>query len=100
MYVNTPVYSRPMARTSARPARRQSDRRILLDLIRGLREKAKLLQSDVAARLGITQSHYSKYERGDRRIDLLDLLDLCDAIGVSLEDFVRQFQERRRRARV
>ena len=58
-----------------------------------------MLQSDVAARLGITQSHYSKYERGDRRIDLLDLLDLCDAIGISLEDFVRQFQERRRRAR-
>src|SRR5260221_13405171 len=79
IYVKTFVFSVSMPRRLTRPDRRRRDRQILLDLIREVRERSKLPQAEVARRMGISQSNYSKYERGDRRIDLLDLAALCDA---------------------
>ena len=96
IYVKTFVFSIPMPRRLTRPDRRRRDRQILLDLIREVRERSKLPQTEVARRMGISQSNYSKYERGDRRIDLLDLAELCDATDMPLEEVVRKFAERRR----
>ncbi|MAC55320.1 MAG: transcriptional regulator, partial [Gimesia sp.] len=49
-------------------------------------------QDDVAERLGRPQSFVSKYESGERRLDILELYDVCGAIGVTLNDFVKQLQ--------
>ncbi|HCO27052.1 MAG TPA: transcriptional regulator, partial [Gimesia maris] len=38
------------------------------------------------------QSFVSKYESGERRLDILELYDVCGAIGVTLNDFVKQLQ--------
>jgi transcriptional regulator with XRE-family HTH domain len=63
----------------------------LLSLLRQVREEAGMTQVDVAKALGVPQSFVSKYELGERRLDLLELSDVCSAIGVPLVDFVKRF---------
>ncbi len=50
-------------------------------------------QVDMAERLGQPQSFVSKYESGERRLDLIEIRQVCDAAGVSLTAFVRKFEE-------
>jgi transcriptional regulator with XRE-family HTH domain len=54
------------------------------------RKKAELTQSQLAERLGESQSLISKCERGERRIDVIELSRFCNALGLSLSDFSLQ----------
>jgi transcriptional regulator with XRE-family HTH domain len=65
----------------------------LQDILRQIRRNAKLRQADLAERLGVPQSFVSKYESGERRLDVLEVRQVCNAIGVSLLDFVRLFED-------
>ncbi len=65
----------------------------LESLLRKIRTEARLTQTDVAQRLGQPQSFVSKYESGERRLDLLELREVCQAIGVNLEEFVRRLEQ-------
>lgn len=73
----------------------------LLKLLRASREQAGLRQEDVAERLGRPQSFVSKYESGERSLDVLELYDVCVALGISLSDFVvsleKQLKKKRRK---
>lgn len=62
-------------------------------LLRSIRHEANLRQSDLAERLGRPQSFVSKYESGERRLDLVELRQACQALGISLEEFVQRFEE-------
>jgi transcriptional regulator with XRE-family HTH domain len=62
-------------------------------LLRSIRHEAGLRQTDLAERLGQPQSFVSKFESGERRLDLIELRQVCSAIGISLEEFVRRFEE-------
>lgn len=68
----------------------------LQELLRQIRMEAGLRQTDLAERLNQPQSFISKYESGERRLDLLELRQICEAVGISLEEFVRRFEESRR----
>lgn len=68
--------------------------RYLAELKR-IRLEAGLRQQDVADRLGLPQSFVSKYETGERRLDLLELEQICEVCGVSLGDFVSSYQKQR-----
>ncbi len=48
----------------------------------GSRRQKALTQTEVARRLGKPQSYVSKYETGERRLDVIEFLDVADAIGV------------------
>ena len=65
----------------------------LRDLLRRVRVDAGLRQLDLARRVGQPQSFVSKYESGERRLDLLELRQICEAVGLSLGEFVRRFEE-------
>jgi transcriptional regulator with XRE-family HTH domain len=65
----------------------------LLALLRQVRLDAGLRQVDLAERLGQPQSFVSKYESGERRLDLLELYQVCVAVGISLSNFVRKFEK-------
>jgi len=67
--------------------------KVLLALLRPIREERELRQADIAERLGCPQSVISKYERGERRLDLLELYELCSVIGISLTDLVSRFEK-------
>ena len=65
--------------------------RALLGLLREIREEAGLRQSDVAKKLGQPQSFVSKYESGERRLDLLELEAVSLACETDLESFVARY---------
>jgi transcriptional regulator with XRE-family HTH domain len=46
------------------------------------RKDAGLTQSQLAIKLGRPQSFVSKFERGERRLDVIEFLDITHAIGV------------------
>lgn len=64
----------------------------LLSLLRQVREEKGLRQTDVADALGCPQSVVSKYEAGERRLDLIELHDLCAVLGIPLREFVTRFE--------
>ncbi len=64
-----------------------------LELLRKIRTEAGLRQVDLAKRLRQPQSFVSKYESGERRLDLLELREVCLAVGLSLSDFVKQLED-------
>lgn len=64
------------------PESAQELRTILRETLRGKRLSAKLRQVDMAKRLGQYQSFVSKYESGERRLDVVDLVLVCDVLGV------------------
>jgi transcriptional regulator with XRE-family HTH domain len=61
----------------AKDRRYQRLRRALVQL----RRDARLTQSELAARLQKPQSFVSKYERGDRRLDVIDFAEVVRALG-------------------
>ena len=63
-----------------------------LELLRQFREEAGLRQVDVAERLDQPQSFVSKYESGERRLDLLELELVCEACGTDLSLFVERYK--------
>ncbi|MFA1706050.1 helix-turn-helix domain-containing protein [Mycobacterium intracellulare] len=60
----------------------------LCTLLRQLRREAGLTQVDVAKRLDVPQSFVSKYEAGERRLDVIELRHVAEAIGTTLEEIV------------
>src|SRR6266851_8681976 len=89
VYVNSYLFSRHMAEPSARSHRKLKNRKTFLRLLRQVIEEAHMRQSDLAKALGSTQAYVSKYELGERRLDLLDLSAVCEAVGIPLLEFVR-----------
>lgn len=51
---------------------------------------AGLGQADIARRLSRPQSFVSKYEAGERRLDVIELREVCDALGIGLSALVRR----------
>lgn len=63
-----------------------------LSLVRQMRVDAGLRQADLARKLGEPQSFVSRYESGDRRLDVLELRQICGVLGVSLADFIKRLE--------
>ena len=74
--------------------RANPDRDKLLKLLRAVRKEAGLTQAEVARKLRRPQSFVSKYEIGERRLDLIELREVCAAIRIPLQRFVRRFESR------
>jgi|AGTN01.2.fsa_nt_gi Helix-turn-helix. len=81
-----------MEKRGPRLVANRKQQKVFLSLLRDLRRKAGLRQTDVAEALGKPQAFVSYYESGARRLDLLELRQVCHALGVPLLEFVRQFE--------
>jgi DNA-binding transcriptional regulator YiaG len=68
----------------------------LQELLKELRLDIGLKQDDLANILGVKQSYVSKYESGERRLDVFELMDICNALNISLSDFINKLQEKLR----
>ena len=62
------------------------------ELLREIRAEAGLRQVDLAEALGQSQSFVSKYESGERRLDILELRQVCEALGLTLSQFVGRLE--------
>ncbi|MDY2720269.1 MAG: helix-turn-helix transcriptional regulator [Candidatus Faecousia sp.] len=62
--------------------------------IRDLREDADLTQTQVAERLGTSQTMYARYERGASELPIRHLISLCRLYHVSA-DYILGLQRRK-----
>ena len=67
-------------------------------LLKDLRRKAGVRQNDLAERLGAPQSFVSKYETGERRLDVEEVQAICKALGLSFVDFALALTKRQERS--
>ena len=58
------------------------------------RETVGLTQSDVASRLARPQSFVSKYESGERRLDVLEFLQICQVLKADAQTILNAVQLR------
>lgn len=63
------------------------------EMLKAEREKAKLSQALVADKLGVNQTYVSKYEKGERRLDLIEFLEIAEAVGFDPLDFIKRQQD-------
>ena len=70
-----------------------SQQKRLQTLLRQIRLEAGLRQIDLAKHLDQPQSFVSKFESGERRLDLPELRQVCKAVGISLKDFISRFED-------
>jgi transcriptional regulator with XRE-family HTH domain len=61
-------------------------------LLRECRQKEGLTQIQLCLRLEKPQSFVSKYEMGERRIDVIELWKICGAFGITLTEFASQLE--------
>ena len=59
-----------------------------------LREKSGITQATIAERLGVHQSFVSKYEGGERRVDVIEFLRICKALKADPADVLASLKKR------
>jgi transcriptional regulator with XRE-family HTH domain len=63
----------------------------LRKLLVNARKNSGLTQADIAARLKRPQSFVSKYERGERRLDLVEFFEVSIALEIDPIRFLQKF---------
>ena len=58
------------------------------------RRNAGLTQVELAKRLGRPQSFVSKFERGERRLDVAEFLDVARALGIDPSTTIADLERR------
>ncbi len=64
--------------------------RVFRDLLVRARHERGLTQADVASRLDRPQSFVSKYERGERRLDLVEFIHIARALDIEPCAFIKE----------
>lgn len=59
------------------------------------RQARNLTQADVARRIRRPQSFVSKYERGERRLDVVEFLEVAAVLGIDPPTLLRKLERRR-----
>lgn len=57
------------------------------------RQSSGLTQAGIAAKLRRPQSFVSKYERGERRLDVVEFLEVARALGMDAVKFIKNLDE-------
>lgn len=70
-----------------------SEHLALLKTLYSLRIGAGFRQSDLATLIDEPQSFISKIEQGERRLDIIELRVIVTAMGVTLSDFIKEFEK-------
>ena len=66
----------------------------LLILLKEMRQQRGIRQVELAEQLSVPQSFVSKYESGERQLNILELRRICHVIGVPFDDFIQQLEEK------
>ena len=62
-------------------------------VLRRARREAGLTQTELAKRLKQPQSFVSKYESGERLLDLVEVRQICRVVQIPLAEVIRQWEE-------
>jgi transcriptional regulator with XRE-family HTH domain len=66
----------------------------LLEMLIEARAAIGLTQGELALHLGLTQSEVSKFERGERGLDVLQLRAWVGAVGLPFVEFISELDAR------
>jgi len=61
-----------------------------LKLVIDARKRAELTQQELADKLKKPQSYISKYERGERRLDVIEFLEISQILNVDTYNLLRK----------
>jgi transcriptional regulator with XRE-family HTH domain len=67
---------------------------VLQELLRDVRKNSELTQLELASLLNRPQSYVSKYESGERRLDLLEIRNIANCCGLKLQEFTVELETR------
>ncbi|MEE1609704.1 helix-turn-helix domain-containing protein [Microvirga sp. CF3016] len=59
-------------------------------LLKAARKKAGLTQDELAERIGAYKTFVSKYERGERQVDVVEFIALAEALGLDPKALIDQ----------
>lgn len=68
-------------------------KKVLPNFLKELRENLGLTQVNLAKRLGKPQSYVSKYEMGEKTLNLVEISVICDVFGITVTDFVKKLEK-------
>lgn len=66
--------------------------KVLIDLLKQIRRESGINQIKLAELLRRSQSFVAKCETGERRLEILELREWCEALDVSLFEFVERLE--------
>jgi len=84
--IKGPILARGMSNTMRSP-----DNKRFRELLVQARKDAGLTQTELSSRLNRPQSFVSKYERGERRLDVIEFAQVFRALGVDPIKFLAKF---------
>lgn len=61
-------------------------------LLEKYRQDNKLTQTELAAKLGRPQSYVSKYENGERRLDVIEFLEIAKELKINVSAFFKELE--------
>lgn len=71
---------------------------IFRELLIEARKEINLTQVELSVKLSRPQSYVSKYERGERRLDLIEFLEIAEALEIDplvfIEKLLEEIQEK------
>ena len=71
-----------------------TENEVFRDLLRELRTEKGFTQVQLSETLRTSQSFVSKYETGERRLDVIELREVCQSLGTSLAAFAKKLEAR------
>ena len=72
----------------------KNENEIFVQVLSEFRNKAGLLQTDLAKKLNVPQSFISKIETGQRRVDIIELKEICTHLKTNLTQFCKVFERK------
>ncbi len=69
------------------------EHKILLNLLKGLRHSKGLTQLELSNLLDVPQSFVSKYELGERRLDIIELRSICRKLDIDFLKFIKSLEK-------
>ena len=67
--------------------------KVLLDWLASKRLLAGVTQQQLSEKLGRPQSFVSKYENGERRLDLIETIHICNVLNINPHEVIDLIRE-------
>ncbi len=64
--------------------------RLFMQLLIQERQNKGITQTQLAQKLKKPQSYVSKYENGERRLDIVEFLEVANCIGIDAAEFIKK----------
>jgi transcriptional regulator with XRE-family HTH domain len=69
------------------------EQKALQEILQQVRQERGLLQSQLAERLGMSQSYVSRYEGGVTLLDIPELVQICKALETDFLEFMTRYSQ-------